>query len=63
MFYKLSSGPVVSLKTNIFSLRVPYEEIFQFYSRIKLTFKWTNYQIRKSFGKKKLYFPTTKGLL
>ena len=40
-----SSGLVVSLKTKIFGLGVPQEEIFTFYLRITLTFKWAYYQI------------------
>ena len=35
--YFKGSGLVVSLKTNIFGLRVPQEEKFQFYLRITLT--------------------------
>ena len=41
-----SSGLVVSLKTKIFGLRVPQEEIFQFYLRTALIFKWAYYQVR-----------------
>ena len=40
-----SSGLAVSLKTKIFGLRVPQEEIFTFYLRITITFKWAYYQI------------------
>ena len=40
-----SSGLVVSLKTQIFGLREPQKEIFEFYLRIRLTFKWSYYHI------------------
>ena len=46
-----SSGIVASLKTKIFDLIVPQEEIFQFDLRITLTFKWAYYQMAIYFCK------------
>ena len=40
-----SSGLVISLETKMFGLIVPQKEIFQFYLRTALTFKWAYYQI------------------
>ena len=51
-----SSGLAVSLKRKLFGLRMPQEEILEFYLRITLTFKWAYYQTRLCFCEIRMYF-------
>ena len=58
-----NSGLVALLKTKAFVLREPQEEIFEFYLRITLTFRWSYYHIGVYFSEINYIFRLPKKVL